>query len=65
MPKISLKAARINANMTRDFVAKELGVAVSTVQNWETGKTFPKQPMIEALCSLYNVPYDYIDFAAN
>ena len=64
MRKMSLKAVRIDMNMSRAFVAEKLGVSVSTVKNWETGKTFPKQPMIEALCTLYNVSYDYIDFSA-
>lgn len=65
MSKISLKAARVNAKMRQTDVALELDVAVSTVRNWETGKTFPKQPVIEKLCELYGVSYDNIDFLAN
>ena len=62
MPKITLAAARVNANLTQKQVAETLGVAVSTIKNWESGKTFPKQPMIEKLCELYGIPYDYINF---
>ena len=65
MSKISLKAARVNAKMRQTDVALKLDVAVSTVRNWETGKTFPKQPVIEKLCELYGVSYDNIDFLAN
>ena len=65
MPKMSLRAARVNAKLTQHEVAKKLEVAVSTVRNWESGNTFPKQPIIEKLCELYNVSYDYIDFTAN
>jgi transcriptional regulator with XRE-family HTH domain len=62
MPKMTLKSARVNAGLKQIEVAEELGVAVSTVRNWEKGITFPKQPVINMLCQLYNVPYDYIDF---
>ena len=65
MSKISLKAARVNAKMRQTDVAVKLDVAVSTVRNWESGKTFPKQPVIEKLCELYGVSYDNIDFLAN
>ena len=65
MPKFSLKSARVNAKMTQADVAKSLGVAVSTVRNWENGNTFPNQPTIEKICELYGIPYDYIDFTAN
>lgn len=62
MPKISLAAARKNANLTQEQSAKALDVSVSTIKNWEAGKSFPKQPMIEALCRLYDMPYDCIAF---
>lgn len=65
MCKFSLKSARVNAKLTQADVAKALNVAISTVRNWETGKTFPNQPTIEKLCELYNVHYDYIDFTAH
>lgn len=64
MPKFSLASARVNAKLTQGEVAVKLGVSPSTVRNWEKGKTFPKQPIIEKLCNLYNIPYDYIDFSA-
>lgn len=62
MPQITLKAARVNVELTQSAVAEKLGVSISTIKNWETGKTFPKQPMIEKLCELYGVAYDNIFF---
>ena len=62
MLKISLAAARKNANLTQDEVSKILNVALSTVQNWENGKTAPKINKAIELCNLYNVTLDNIDF---
>ena len=63
MPRFSLAAARVNAGLRQVDVALQLNVAVSTVRNWERGKTFPKQPEIEKLCVLYGISYDYLDFS--
>lgn len=62
MPKISLRAARVNAGLTQEQAAKELGVSRSTLKNWESGKSYPKQPAINAICELYKVQYDVIFF---
>lgn len=62
MPKLTLKAARVNAGYTQEEVADRIGVARSTIRNWEKGITYPKQPHICALCELYNVDYDNIFF---
>ena len=50
--------------MTQKQVADAMGVATTTIRNWEKGKSFPKQPAIEKLCELYGIPYDFIDFSA-
>lgn len=62
MPQMTLKAARVNAGLTQADAANNLKVSISTIKNWESGKTFPRQPQIEALCSLYGVSYDHIFF---
>lgn len=62
MPQITLKAARVNVGLTRAAVAEKLDISISTVKNWENGKTFPKQPQIEQLCEIYGVAYDNIFF---
>ena len=35
--KITLKSARVNANLTQLEAAKRLGVTRETLSNWETG----------------------------
>lgn len=62
MPQISLKAARVNANLGQKEAAEKLGIAVSTLRNWETGKTYPNKLQIDKLCMLYNIPFDAIFF---
>ena len=53
MEPITLKAARINAELTQKEAAKRLGVSNKTVCNWEKGKTFPDADMINSICELY------------
>ncbi len=62
VPKITLGAARKNAGLTQKEAANKLHIAVSTLRNWEQGITFPDQPAIDAICNLYNLKYDYINF---
>ena len=54
--KITLKAARINAGLDQSDVAKELNVNITTVSNWETGKTQPSLENFKRLCELYRWP---------
>ena len=39
--KLTLPAARKNANMTQKDLASALGVSTTTVANWENGRTEP------------------------
>ena len=64
MIKISLRAARINAGYSQKEASDLLKISNKTLCNWENGKTFPDQPMIEKLCKLYKLTYDQIDFTA-
>lgn len=63
MPKITLRAARVNCGLTQTEASRMLGVSISTLKNWETGKTFPKQPQIEIMCNIYGITYDALFFA--
>lgn len=63
MPKITLRAARVNAGMSQQDAADKIGVAVSTLRNWESGKTFPNQPKIERICEVYGIAFDVLFFA--
>lgn len=65
MFKISLKAARINAGLSQKEVAKKLDKSNKTICSWEKGETFPGPEMIDALCELYGISYDNINFLPN
>lgn len=59
---ITLKAARVNANLTMKNVAEILDVSIDTIRNWETAKTFPNVVQITKLEQLYGVNYADINF---
>lgn len=58
--QISLAAARVNAGMTQQDVAKEMKINKQTVCNWETGKVIPKQAQLEMMSRIYGIPVDNI-----
>ena len=58
--QISLAAARVNAQMTQEAVAKEMKVGKQTIVAWEKGHTEPKLEQARALSRLYNMPLDNI-----
>lgn len=58
--QISLAAARVNAGMTQEDVAKRLHVSKQTIVNWEKGKIIPGIPQIETLSRVYDIPQDNI-----
>ena len=55
MPQISLKAARVNANLTQAEVAKRLHKNKQTITNWESGKTKVSAADLLILCDMYNI----------
>lgn len=59
--KISLKAARINAKMTQDEVARELHRTKQTIVNWESGATSIKFTDLQTLSELYHIPIENLD----
>lgn len=58
--RISLAAARVNAELTQDAVAKELHVSKTTIINWEKGKVIPSFMVLTTLSNLYKIPIDNI-----
>lgn len=60
--KITLKAARVNAGLNQSDVANELSVNITTVSNWESGKTKPSIENFRKLCELYKWPENCIKF---
>lgn len=58
--KISLKAARVNAEMTQREAAKKINISRDSLLAWENGKTVPQFTYVKALCDLYGVSVDDI-----
>lgn len=58
--KISLAAARVNADMTQSEVAEKMHVSKQTIVNWERGKIIPGTAQLNFLCMLYRFPVDNI-----
>ncbi len=54
--QISLAAARVNANLTQEDVAKLMHVTKQTIVNWEKGKVKIGVPEFRMLCDIYQIP---------
>ena len=61
MPKITLKAARVNAGMTQEDVAREMHRTKQTIVNWEAGVTAIRPNDLQELSDLYAMPIEYIN----
>lgn len=59
---VTLRAARVNAGYTQVEAAKEIGISVFTLANYERGITFPDVPILKKIESLYKVQYKDIFF---
>ncbi len=60
--KYTLKALRVNTDLSQENAAKKLGVSTSTLASWESYKTFPNARDISKLTELYSTTYDDIIF---
>lgn len=60
LPKISLKAARVNADLEQKQLAEILGTSVSTIVNWEKGKSEPSLSQLREISRLSGIPMDFI-----
>jgi len=58
--KISLKAARVNVEMTQTDMAKAIGVDISTICSWESGKTEPSASQLRKISEITHIPMDYL-----
>jgi len=61
--RISLKAARVNRNLTQEEFASVLGVSKKTVVSWENGTTHPRTNLIEPICNALGVCVDNIEWS--
>lgn len=58
--KISLKAARVNANLSQNDVAKHMGKSKMTINHWENGKSAIDFGNFTALCLLYKINPEFV-----
>lgn len=59
--RIKWAAARVNANLTQDDVAKKMNVSKNTVVAWEKYKSEPSISQAKELANMYSIPLDMID----
>lgn len=62
IPQISMKAARVNADLSQDEAAKKIGISRATLQNYEAGTTIPDILTARKIGEVYRFPVDYIFF---
>lgn len=60
--KVSIKAARINAELTQAELAEAVGVSKKSVELWEKCKTRPTIDKVPKLCEAFGATYDDIDW---
>ena len=60
IPRISLAAVRVNAKMTQKEWAEYIGVDLSTISNWESGKTEPNVTQLRKMSEASKIPMDFI-----
>lgn len=60
--RISLKAARVNAELSQKEAAKQLGICVSTLQNYESGVSIPDWDIVQRIEKVYGLSAENIFF---
>lgn len=60
VPKITLKAARVNAGLTQKEAAKRIGISYQTLSDYEKDESKIKLSTIKKMCKVYEMPLDCI-----
>lgn len=60
--KISLKAARVNANLTQAEAAKRIGIDRTTLVKWESHPESVRSIYHKQIASVYGIDSDAISF---
>ena len=60
--KISMAAARVNANLNQQEMADKLGVDRTSYLRYEKGESFMRMDMAWRFSEIVNIPFQYIDF---
>ncbi len=59
---ITLKAARVNKNLTQKEAAKLIGISAPSLAKYESGDRFPNIPTLKKMEEVYGVSYNDIIF---
>lgn len=51
--KVSLRALRVNRNMSQAEACKALKIGRATLYKWETNSTFPNLKQLARICEVY------------
>lgn len=60
VPKISIKAARVNAGLTQEKAARQLGINPDTLSRYEKDSGKLSLEMLQKLADLYKIPTDFL-----
>ena len=60
MPKISIKAARVNAGLTQEAAARKLGINPDTLSRYEKESGKLSLEMLKKLADLYKIPTNFL-----
>lgn len=60
--KFTLKALRVNKDLTQEEAAEKLGISKRSLQMYENGDRYPDIPTLKKIENLYGVEYRFIDF---
>lgn len=63
--KVTLKALRVNNNLTQRQAGEKVAVSEETWANWENQRTFPDVLNIKRIETEFQVSYDDIIFLPN
>ena len=50
--RVTIKAARVNKNLTQAEFADAVGVGVRTIQSWESGASSPRADKMPEICEV-------------
>lgn len=60
MLQITIRAARVNALMSRSEAAKHLGISAEVLRNYESGRTAIPAIMLKKASQVYGIPEENI-----
>ena len=59
---ITIRAARVNKDLTQAEAAKLLGISKDSLWNYENGRSFPNVKVVKKMEEVYGIPYNNLIF---